>query len=423
MTRDTLHRVRQTVRQSRLSASAVACALLLVLSIVSGVAVAQQQEQVFTDDFEDETVDGWDGGNPQAVQDGFHGEWSLEVEDGFQGQTAWQSGPLLDLGEEFRVEGTVKSTAAQTNPDDRPRRIGLFESFGEGVMLVFRSDQNTTFLATDVQESPSDVDDTISSNFDDVWVDFVIESDGEGTVRAKVWESGTTEPSTFQLERNFDPIAGQFAIEPGQSDDVRVYNLDEVEITGYEAVAENLTIETSSLLRHGERNAYEIKLEEYDESQGRNVTRDVTDEANVTSLNTSGITVDEQTNELVATSDEAFNDRVTIRAEHPNVTGAAFKEVTVATVEMANLDVLPPVYRIAAFLGDWTIFLLFISIGAGIIGTRVATSFMGLSMMEIVLIIGWFGGYLSLGLMLVSVFACLFIGLNLAANIDYQVQR
>lgn len=414
---DTTHS--STVRRLRRFLPVVGLCLLVVCSMAPAAAQFGDPgtQTSFTDDFEDQNTDGWQGGNPQAVQQGSDGNWSLYVEDGFEGQTAWQDGPVLDLGEEFRVNGTVRSTAAQTFAPSRPRRLGLFESFGQGVMLLFHSDQQATYLTDDFGEDPANASDVIDDNFDNEWVRFVIESEGDGTVRAKVWQAGTAEPSSFQLTSEFDAASGQFAIEPGNSDDVREYYLDDVTITGQQAVSENLTIETGQLLQHGERQPYEVVLETESGAE------DVTDEVTVESLNTSGLTVDEQTNELVATSDTAFNDRVTVRAEHPNVSGVAMTEVAVTTPEVENLEVLPPVWRITSFLGDWTTFLLLISIGAGIIGTRFATSFLGLAMMEIVLIIGWFGGYLSRGLMVISVFAALFIGLNLVANIDYQVQR
>ena len=141
-------------------------------------------------------------------------------------------------------------------------------------------------------------------------------------------------------------------------------------------------------------------------------------------MNTNGLTVDESTHKFTATQNESFADRVQTRAEYNG--SVDYHYVTVigdGEVTMEHLDILPPEYRITTFLGDWTVFLFLIASLTGVVGTRVASSFMGLSMMEMVIVVGWFGGYVSTGLAMTSVFACLFIGLNLAANIDYSVRR
>lgn len=423
----------RTVRAACPSRITLTVVMLVVLLSCAGIAAGQDLQGTFGDDFEDGNADGWTlreaGGSWSVDQTGTVGNHSLVGETQGSGdavRATWTNGPVLDMTKEFSVEGVVKPEFIDVEPNRQVRvgiRSGNATEVGGNAFLQFDREAGVTYLSTSSLQTSADSNDTISNSFDGEWVRFRLESDADSDIlEATVWEVGTTEPSSPQLTREFSGVSGQFIVSVGNNFDRRA-SLDQVEITGAQRIADNLTIKTSGLLRHGESQPYTVELTEFDDDLGRNVTRDVTDEANITSQNTDGITVDQTNHTLLATSDTSFNDRVTIRAEHPNVTGAAYTEVAVTTVEMENLEILPPVYRIGAFLGDWTVFLLIISIGAGIVGTRGATAFMGLSMMELVLIIGWFGGYLSTGLMMVSVFACLFIGLNLAANIDYQVQR
>lgn len=430
---DSIHSVREKAHSRGVTAANVAGVVLILLAVASGIAVAQEEE-TFADDFEDDTVgevpDNWSSDNPNAevVSTGTVGDQSAYLETVISDTAVpltWTDGPLLDISEEFEINAVFRHNRESGTQSKAHTRFGIVVDQTDpdvNALLVFNSPEDKTILSSDNQVDAGNVNDSdanvIPNAYNNEWVHIRMQSDGDGTLRAKVWAVGTDEPSNWMAEESFDGTTGEFGLDTGTGDtNVREAWLDQIEITGQESVAENLTIETSSLLLHGESQPYEVKLEE------NNETRDVTDEATVTSQNTSVIVVNESSNRLEATDNEAVAQRVTIQAEHDNVTGAAFKEVTVATVDVENLEVLPPVYRIGAFLGDWTIFLLIVTTGAGIIGTRGASAFMGLSMAEMVLVIGWFGGYISTGLAMTSVFAALFIGLNLAANIDYTVRR
>lgn len=189
------------------------------------------------------------------------------------------------------------------------------------------------------------------------------------------------------------------------------------------AESEQLHLDAPKLLEHGQSRYYDVHF--VDEN---NNAIDVTDDANttVTSLNTSIVTVNTTSNELEATTDTAVAARVNVVAEYTHTDGQNYtttQEVTVASVTLEDAKVLPTTFRYAALLGDWAIIVFIVAGGVGIVGTRGATPFAGLAGMEMIILIGWFGGYVSTGVMYVSLFAAVFIGLNLAANIDYAIQR
>lgn len=432
MIRDTLHDVRARAAESRVSAATVACVLLVVLSVVSGVVAAQTGQQTFTDDFEDQNTDGWQSDNPtlDAVNQGAVGDWSLYLDtDAADSQASWEGGPVLDMQDEFVVTGVVRHERTSGTTADHMTRLGISSgqpfTQGENAFLVFNYAEDATYLDSEGGNTSVPAA-SVSDSFNADWIRFRVWSDADDdTLFGKVWLNGTTEPTDPQLEREFAGISGSFVVNVGENEDTeRQLLLDEVTIDGSERTDPDLELDHNNLLLTGEQTDYTVEYTQFDEQLGRNQTTDVTDDANtsVTSMNTTALTVDESNATLQASGNDAIAQRVDVRAGYNG--SVTYNYVTVVPeVSMQYLEILPPEYRITAFLGDWTTFLLIIAIGAGIIGTRAATSFLGLSMMELVLIVGWFGGYITRGLLLVSVFACIFIGLNLAANIDYTVRR
>ena len=54
---------------------------------------------------------------------------------------------------------------------------------------------------------------------------------------------------------------------------------------------------------------------------------------------------------------------------------------------------------------------------------RFTSSFGGLAIGQITLVVGWLGGWVEWEMAVASLFVALFIGLNVAANVDYQSGR
>jgi len=80
----------------------------------------------------------------EIVSDSVLGEQSLNVADNVDDNSpVWSAGPVLDLSETFRIEGTIKSTI----PEQRTR-LGIEADEGSRALLIFSDEFNATFLAT-----------------------------------------------------------------------------------------------------------------------------------------------------------------------------------------------------------------------------------------------------------------------------------
>lgn len=417
------HRLRKRRTEYKEIGSLIATASLVFLAITSSMVIAASTSTGWNDDFEDGDSDGWKGAKLSVVTNSTNGAYSLRQDDNIgdhSNRGKWVDGPTLNTSKEFHIEGTIRT--GQGSGSLRTT-VGLQEDSPNGSFIVFSGEHNATYLAEVRNEDPTADMDTISRDFDGVWVNVIMEGTGNGTVRAKVWETGTTKPSSWQLTRNFTSQASEFSIDSGAVDHGNRYiEVDDVNISGTENIDSRLEIDSRSHIDYGKDTPYAIYYEKETAAE-RNETKNVTDHNNtsVRSMNTDGITVDEQKNILVATNNKTFADRVEIRAEYNG--SVQYKEVTVSPVDIQHLAILPPMYRISATLGDDTIFLFIIMILTGIAATRLSTAFGGISMMEMVAVIGWMGGYVGDGMVMVSVFTSMFIGLNLAANINYQVRR
>lgn len=394
-------------------------AVVVIASLISLPVLAQ--EEVFTDDFEDGDADGWEIVNENRTADvdsrSFRHSWSLFTEttnisgDHDRPIAEWTDGPSLDMNQDFRIEGIMRINWV-TNQDHHIR-VGLtgddHTAEGENAYLIFNRNDNSTYLGT--WNQASEPEGSIDSNFEDEWIRFVIASDGgDDALRAKVWNASDDEPETFQLEREgFTGVTGLFGVNPGSFDNShRQIWVDEITIEGTQ---QTLDFDVPPLMLHGETHEYSVMFN----------SMDVTENTTVESLNTDGITVDEGNNLLIATPDEDFNQRVEVRAEHNGT--VVTKEIAVASVSVENLEVLPGIWRFSAVMDDWTLVVILMAILVGVVATRASTAFGGLGAMELVVLVGWFGGYIPEGIAMVSVFVALFIGFNLSANIDYSVRR
>jgi hypothetical protein len=427
--RDTITRLKAHIGD--VNASTVLVCVVLLTTVAIGVAVAQEsaEEQTYTDDFEDGDASDWvneeTGIEAQTSSVSAMGGTSLHVFteqfDGTNPSTAsfdWTNGPELDTSEEFHVSGLFRP---ERDADSGPIRIGIGgpnqAADGENAFIVFRPDE--TYLATATQQSPNG---GALQPFEDTWVRFRMESSSSSAeLRAKVWEYGTPEPASWHLSRSdFDDVQpGYFGVNPGYNtgSGSRDVYLDKVIIRGTPVTpptSERLSIDAPVLLQHGQTDGYDVRY-----VGDNNRTQTVTDDAAVSSLNISAITVDESANTLTATSDENVSGRFEIQAEYEGESQTA--EVVVAKPTVENLDILPTLWRFNALLSDGTVFALIIATFFAVIATWLSTPFAGIGAMELAVLIGWFGGWIPLGIMLVSVFAALFIGFNVAANIDYAV--
>lgn len=400
-------------------------AVVILLALVCVSIVAAQAGTVSdSDDFEDGNIDGWEGPAASISETSAEGNYSLRQDDGYgsDGPTPvqWDSGPTLALDEEFTIQGTSYSSQGDGSYQTR---VGLINENDNGAMLVFSAQDDQTILTDigagyDASESPS-----VSGDYDDTWVRWEIYSAGNGTIEAKVWEAGEIEPEEFQMSRSFDAVTSPVGLNAGNVEDGdRYVLLDSVSVEGTVAGTgdSSLNIDTSNLIQHGDTRTYGVD-ELRPQPGGVNSSVDVTENATVTSENPDVLSVDSENNTLTATENTSVAEVVRVNASYNGST--AYKDVTVAEPTVENLEIIPGIWRFTALVGDTTVQVLLLGTFVGIVGTRGASSFAGLSLMEMAMVMGFLGGWVELGMVLASTFVAVFIGLNLAANIDYSVRR
>lgn len=396
----------------------VVCAMLLLFS--AGVVAQDTIQGTWEDDFEDGTVDGWEGENFDISQDSVNGDYSLEAKDDVSNQEEnpeWVEGPVLDLSESFTLDGTM---FVDQGSGDLRVGLGLVQENeqgdAEGVLLLFSDEYDSTFIAEKNVENPNDENlETINGDFDGMWVNFELVSDSDGTVKAKVWEHGTEEPAEYQISRGMGAESGQLSVFVGTKLANRQVHLDNVVIEGQSVPSSpRLNMETRDLYKPGETHEYSVVYTKNE--SGRNITEDVTQDAEVQSLNSSLLTVDE-TNNTITAAENASASVGAVRATYNNST--TYKEIVVAEPTVKNLEILPGMWRITTVISDPTIFFLLIATFAGVAATRFSSSFAGIGIGQMVMTIGWFAGYVAWAIAAVSLFAAMFIGLNLALNTEF----
>lgn len=189
--------------------------------------------------------------------------------------------------------------------------------------------------------------------------------------------------------------------------------------------SQRLDLEATNFLEQGDTHPYTVYYYERDNETGILERSDVTQAATVTSNDTNALTINTTSTEFEATDNTSINVIVHVTAEYTtdNETFTDEQNVTVASLTLDNIKILPETWRLNASLGNDSMFAILIATLVGIVGARASTSFGGLSLMTMAIIVAWFGGFTSTGIMLVTVFTATFIGLNVAANIDYGIHR
>lgn len=186
-------------------------------------------------------------------------------------------------------------------------------------------------------------------------------------------------------------------------------------VEGGETVSRSLEVETRQLYRPGETHEYTVV--EVSESDNTTERESVTADANVTSSNTSILSVNEGNNTLTAFDDANASTWVRVNATYNGSEGCTNVIISQPTVE--NLQLVPGIWRIVAVGQDDTLFALLVATLLAVPAARFTSAFGGLAVGQLVMTIGWLAGYVGFGIAAVSLFVSLFIGLNLAANIDY----
>lgn len=182
----------------------------------------------------------------------------------------------------------------------------------------------------------------------------------------------------------------------------------------FELAEERLRLDTRPLYKPGATHPYSVL---YVDGNG---SEDVTDAATVTSSNMSILTVnDDET--MTAVDDENVSQVVTVNVSYQSYT--ASEEIVVAAATVENLAILPTgITRTEAIFGDDTIFALLIAALLSVPASRFANAFAGLGVAEMVIVVGWLGGFVGLGIAMLSIFVAMFVGLNLAENVEFTTR-
>lgn len=177
----------------------------------------------------------------------------------------------------------------------------------------------------------------------------------------------------------------------------------------------DLYLDLSPYMRHNTTQQY--KVIDYSEPVG---SRNVTGETSVVSNDSTLVTVYESNRTLKSTKDTSRNERTTITATYNG--SKTSRNVTVANSTVDNLDILPGWWRLNASLSDWTIRWIIIATLAAIGATRLSSAFSGIGAFVMVMVAGFVQGDVGTGLMIATAITGIFVGMNLALNIDTSIR-
>ena len=360
----------------------------------------------WVDNFSNGNAKGWiddDGNEPNVTDESITiTDYSLYGVDGGSDQRiAWDDAPILDVQEEFTVSGVIKSEI----PDDRTR-IGLLQDHTSGAILIFSDEYSATYLATDIADEPGE--DSYPTSFDDTWVEFEIHSpEKESILKAKVWEYEHSEPEEYELETEFENIeSGEFAISPGGSNSGREIYLDMVTIQGEEFVPEpddDLRLGVRDFIEIDRTLPYTVNYNDPEEGW-----KDVTEEADVSSSDSSIVSVDNENNEYTGES----RGETTLTVEHEGLETP--KSITCADIIIADLDLLPFDRKVQAVMNDRTMQSVYMATIIGVAAAKIAKSqYAGLGLMGLILLIAWIAGFISSGIVLVAIPAIIILSFAL----------
>lgn len=383
-------RVRQFRSKSRPILSTGSVLVVALLLVASGVAA---QTALYEGDFEDGTTEDWVTTENDAGAVQVNNEYMLYTGSN-SGSYAYIN-DTFNSSEQFRFEGQLYAT----NPDSY---IDI-EISGQELKRVNwqlqQIDGSSASLSTNTYYN-------FSLYYADGQMKFFVEDNG--------WynESAVSVEGNLQFQGNgWDAYLSEYKADPNSSED-----FDD----GGEPVSDDeaLEIDTRDYIQPNTSVPYSVHFNDSGEWS------EVTDSATVTSNNTSVIVVDGAENMLVGQS--GVNTTVNVTANYTASDGTVYsttKQITVAQATVENLQILPTIWRFGATIGDDTMFFLIVAMLTSVVGTRLSTAFGGISLYWVVVMIGWFSGWLSLGILLVTTAMCTFIGLNLALTIDYGMGR
>lgn len=421
---------RLTARQRHVAILlAVVCIVLTSAALVAADSVIS--ENSYSDDFEDQdlaeydTADGGDGTVEITNETWLGGtdDYELHLASPQDGEAYAETQETINLSQQtitteldFRIDDQHGIQAQLVRLDNGADNMYLFADFGDGLDLRGSFFSNVDVIPREDlpgYESgppPEDMHGNITINFDEDTVTVTV------TNATTTWQETT--PITSPVVRSGYEV--QYRILRTATDDPQSDMwVDNVAVTG--TTPGDLRIDAGNYMRPGTSQPYTIEFSEEDEE----AYSDVTNNATLTSSDNDTLTVYPGNNTLIANSNVSGVEEVQLTAEYENRT--AIKNVTVAEPSLQNIDKLPAWWKVSALFNDDrgtdTMLWLFAAVLAGITAARIASTFAGLGAYEMFVIFGWIVGDVSDGVLITSLLMAIFLGLNLAANIDYSVRQ
>lgn len=289
-----------------------------------------------------------------------------------------------------------------------------------GVHGLDRNDDGLRFYTTDVSSTVYQyvlADAKVSG--------FVKDTDGDPVENAEVTVNTTAETDTTGADGSYELFLNDGGHEITATSQEGVSNSIEVTVSGSDLTNQNitltggLTLDVEPFMKHGTNQTYTV----------HDGQTEVTSSASVSSSNSTVITVNQPDELLEATSDTDINQEVTITAAYQD--NQVTENVTVALQTAENADIMPTGLTMGvALVGNvpnpitderpggtqLTMQLIIIAALAAVAMTRAAGSYAGIGAIVLTMAGGWFMGWVGHGLMLVTIYIGLFIGLNVAAN-------
>jgi len=149
---------------------------------------------------------------------------------------------------------------------------------------------------------------------------------------------------------------------------------------------------------------------------------DITDVATVTTNNSTLITVNTATNQLIATNNTSVKGRTYIQADYQSF--STTKNVTVANLTLDNIEILPSAYWLSAFLGihdeqaaygigSESQFIYFAILIGAVLAWKARNEYLGIGVILAALILFWVLEKVTVGIVLVGLFYGIFAAYQL----------
>ena len=338
-------------------------------------------------------------------------------------------------GIDFNSDGTKLFIAEQDN--DSVLQYSLSDPWNVSTAVYQRSFQTSDNYPNEVFISPSGTTILVIGGETNHVYQYSLSEAYNVSTASYVAEKDVSAQETGVAGLSFTPNGSKMFVSGTSSSSIHQYDVTGTFPGGPAPDTEdsNLTIESREYLRPNQSVPYEVFLNTTNTTTNTSTRIDVTANATVLSNDTSLLTVNQTSNTFIATNNSSLAGTVNVTAYYTKDDGtnvSVTKEIVVAPLTAEHLELIPTAtWRFAALFGgggvnepgEWIgngfMFVLIIATLGAVAAARFASSFAGLSMGTLIVTMGWMAGYVGYGMAAVCVFISLFIGLNVAANINY----